>query len=295
MTINSRRLISRRVAAGLTIGASLLGPSLARVVAPKRLQLHSPDGRSIEVWHWPAQGWQRGTIAFSHGAQSAPWKYDALLGPWIAAGWRVFAPLHVDSTDHPLTARFAGPLSWPARIEDMRAVSTHIGGPYVAAGHSYGGLTALTLGGATAKVPEGVSGPLRDLKARAVVAFSPPAPIPGFIEAAGYATLAVPALIQTGTGDVPPGATSWRVHLAAYDAAANGGDRYALVLDDVDHFFGGAICKPELPGPKQTAEIEAAAKLALQFINGFGAGQQSARRALDARLSASGAVHLQRK
>lgn len=256
--------------------------------ASTQLTLATPDGRQVQVWRWTPRGRPIGTIAFSHGAASAPWKYDRLIGPWVKAGYAVLAPLHVDSTDHPRTADFKGLASWKARIEDMRALSRHIDGPYIAAGHSYGGLTALTLGGAEAVVPDGVAAPLRDPKAIAVVAFSPPAPIPVLITAAGYGALAVPALIQTGTADLLPGmdpdGKGWRGHLAAYEAAAPGGNRYAMVLDGVDHYFGGAICEPTRPGPPKLREIAKAADVSTLFLRAYGVGSASAHRALDARI-----------
>lgn len=254
------------------------------------------DGRRVQVWSWQPRRRVRGTILFSHGAASAPWKYERLISLWVAAGFAVHAPLHVDSTDHPEHERFAAAASWPARIADMRALADRYGERgYIASGHSYGGLMALALGGASPVAPPGVATPLRDARVLAVLAFSPPAPIPGFVDAAAFATLAVPALIQTGTADVPPGSGDWRGHLAAWEAPAAGGDRYALVLDGVDHYFKGAICRPELPGPPQLAELDLAAIISIEMINGVGRHQRRARQALDARLTTTGPVQLMRR
>lgn len=296
------RTISRRGAmAALLATTAVIGARRAwgyEAAGARRRQLRGPDGRVIEIWDWAPRGRARGVLTFSHGAMSAPWKYVPFITAWVEAGWRVVAPLHVDSTDHPDTTQFAGFRSWRARIEDMRAISADLGGRYVATGHSYGGLMALVQGGATAVVPDGVAGPLRDPAAVAVVAFSPPAPIPGLIDAAGYAALAVPALVQTGTADVPPGVTQpegWRVHLVPFEAAAAGGSRYGLVLEGADHYFGGEICRPELPGPKQTAQVREAARLSTLFIEAYGAGRGSSRRRLERALAADGAVRLARR
>lgn len=251
------------------------------------------DGRSVDLWSWLPRRRSRGTIIFSHGAASAPWKYERLIRRWVEAGYTVHAPLHVDSTDHPDHDRFAPSASWPARIADMRALADRHGAAgYVAAGHSYGGLMALALGGASPVTPADVQGALRDARVQAVIAFSPPGPIPGFAEPAAFATLAVPALIQTGTADVPPGATDWRGHLAAWEAPPAGNHRYALVLEGVDHYFKGAFCRPELPGPPQLAELDLAATLSIEMIEGFARNRRSARRAIDRRLSDSGPVQL---
>lgn len=296
-------LTRRDLLAGATALAAL-GMAPLRAAAAfdaagaRRRQLAAPDGRVIEIWDWQPRGRVRGLVTFSHGAASAPWKYPPFITAWVAAGYRVVAPLHVDSTDHPDTAKFAGFRSWRARLEDMRAIGADLGDTYIATGHSYGGLTALVQGGAQAVVPDGVIAPLRDARVRAVVAFSPPAPIPGLIEAAGYATLAVPALIQTGTADVPPGVTQpdgWRGHLVPYEAAAADGSRYGLVLEGADHYFGGEICRPELPGPKQTTQVREAARLSLLFMDAYGRGQGRARRALQRQLADSGPVRLARR
>lgn len=258
------------------------------------VSLDSPGGRRCQTFVWRARH-LRGTILFSHGALSAPHKYRALIDPWVTAGFDVWAPLHVDSTDYPDTVKFPGLASWRARLEDMRAVAEHVGARhYIAAGHSYGALVALTLGGAQAATPVGWAGPLADPNVRASVAFSPPGPAMGLIDAAGYAALRVPALIQTGTADVPPGALSteaWRTHLAAYEAAPANGNRYALVLDKTDHYFGGLICRPELPGPKQVAQFDIAVARSLAFLRGFGLDDAKARRVLGSQ-ALSGAVTL---
>jgi hypothetical protein len=291
--------ISRRsMIAGAMAGAIM--PVMASQAAEK-LIWRTPGGRDVAVSHWKPRGRRQGLILFSHGAQSAPWKYARLLDPWADAGWEIYAPLHVDSTDHPDTKAFAGLKSWAARIEDMRLLSDYVGRKgYVAAGHSYGGLTALTMGGAAAVVPEGVAGPLRDMRARAVVAFSPPAPIPVLITAEGYAALGVPALVQTGTLDGPPGppeppADAWRGHLAAYEAPPPRGDLYSLVYEGVDHYFGGGICRPELPGPVQLSQLSDATATSLLFADAYGRGDGRARRILDERAAAGNLIGLRRR
>ncbi len=256
------------------------------------------DGREVSLWTWqPAELPARGTILFSHGAGSAPWKYAPLLSRWLEAGYEVRAPLHVDSTDHPRQPEFTGMTSWTARLEDMQALSKELGEtPYIAAGHSYGALLALTLGGAEATVPEGMQAPLADPAVSVVIALSPPPALPGLISKEGYATLAKPALIQTGTQDIPMGSQGgWEPHLDSYHAAAAGGERYGLVLGGVDHYFGGAICRPELPGPKQLAELGTAADISLLMIHAFAEQDADALTQLQQSLASSGETVLMHK
>ncbi len=291
--------LSRRavIAGGLGIALSLALP--ARAAAGRGFTLYAPDGRAIAVSEWVPYGRAKGVILFSHGAASSPRFYEAIFAAWTQAGYRILAPLHVDSLEHPDTARFAGLASWKARLEDMRALSAHLGRQrWIAAGHSYGGLVALTLGGAQAIPPQGISATLADPRVNAVIAFSPPAPIPVLISEQGYGGLHVPALIQTGTADIVPGMTGsdgWAGHLAPFRAAAPGGNRYALVLEGVDHYFGGAICRYDRPGPKQTERLADANRVSTLFLDAFGRGNRSARKRLDALASDALPVRLVRK
>lgn len=282
-------LSRRSFVAGSSALAALLaaGPVLA-ARAPAIVTLTTPEGRSISVTEWRPAGKRRGTILFSHGAASSPAYYDRIIGPWVKAGWRVLAPMHVDSLEHPDTKKFPGLTTWKARVEDMRALIAHIGDePFAGAGHSYGGLTATMLGGAQPVMPEGLSGPLVPRLATAVIAFSPPPTIPVLVTPEGYAKLAVPAIVQTGTLDTLPGMTAqtvdgWKAHLAAFDTPAPGGNRYGLVLEGANHYFGGAICDFKQPGPPQLAPLELANQRIGLFLEGYGAGSGKARRKLDA-------------
>lgn len=286
------------VGAGALVASARLGAMGTRPVAERQFTLTGPGGREIRVSEWKPRGQAKALVLFSHGAASSPRFYEAIFGPWLAAGFHILAPLHVDSIEHPRTKDFPGLASWKARLEDMRVLSAHVGKrPWIAAGHSYGGLVALTMGGAAAIPPEGWSGPLRDANARAVVAFSPPAPIPVLCTAEGYGKVAVPALVQTGTADLLPGMTGegWRGHLVPYEAAAPGGNRYGLVLEGVDHYFGGAICRYDLPGPKQLDRLADATRISTLFVDAYGRGDKGAVRRLDALVSDALPVRLLRK
>jgi len=290
--------LSRRglIGSTLAMGALARWPALADVPIARVTDMALPSGRLCRTWHYEPVGKPRGSIFFGHGAASAPWKYEALFVHWTRAGYRVLAPLHVDSSDHPDRTRFAGLASWAARIEDMRAVTAAIKDlHYIAAGHSYGAMAALALGGATPLLPEGVPGPIADPRAKLVLAFSPPGAMPPLIDGAGYAGLAVPALIQTGTADVPPGSPDWTGHLLAFETAKADGDRFALVLDGVDHYFGGAICRPELPGPKQLAQLDRAAALSVQMLRGWAEGDKAAQKAMTASVGARPGERLMRR
>lgn len=284
-------------AAGLGLGVAL--PSLAAAPALRKFTIATSAGRAVEISEFVPVGPAMGTVLFSHGNGSAPEFYGPVIWPLVSAGWRILAPLHVDSRRHPDTAKFPGLTTWQARLEDMAALTAHIGHkPYVAMGHSYGGLTALVMGGAESVAPKGWSGPQSDGKAKAVIALSPPPAIPVLVAREGYGKLSVPALVQTGTLDIVAGMTDaggWKVHLDAYEAAQAGGNRYGLVLSDVSHYFGGLICDPQQKGPLAIKGMEDANRILGLFIAAYGRGDGKALALLDKQVGGDLPVRLTKK
>jgi hypothetical protein len=280
MMSRRRALLSAAALAATHIRARAQVPQTGSTV------VRSADGRDVQIWIWHSRGARIGTILFSHGFASAPWKYLRLLQPWADAGFLVLAPLHRDSTDHPDHAHFVPSQALPTRLYDMRAAaSMSPNTPYVAAGHSYGGLIALTLGGATPTVPPGMTSPLNDPNAKAALAFSPPGPWPGLITQQGYAGVSVPALVQTGDRDFPivdGKQGDWHAHLSAFEAAP-GKESFGLVLPGVDHYFGNIICRPERPVPPLTSQFAEALDVSLLFLRAFGTGDRQAQAALTQR------------
>ena len=292
--------ITRRSAimGGVALGMSGLAlPSCAQgrlgsSLPPRtKIELATPDGRVVEVSQWKPEREATGYLVFSHGWEGSPDGCLRLIEPLARAGWHVLAPLHTDSKLHPKKDQYSFEQTWPNRLNDMQAISQLIGDTsYVAAGHSFGALTALTLGGVSASVPDQVSGPLRDKNVRAVLAFSPPLSIDSLVPDEAWATLAVPALIQTGTRDNPslPGQSdqTWEGRLISYHAPAAGNNLYALVLEGVDHNFGGGIgSRLSQPDALQDKQLDVAADIAELFVRAFGKGDTAARTALNQRLN----------
>jgi pimeloyl-ACP methyl ester carboxylesterase len=245
----------------------------------ERLTLRATAGRDVSVHRWRPSGPVSGRIHFSHGANSAPWKYRKLIEPLVSAGFEVWAPLHVDSTDHPDTAQFSGMASWAARLEDMQLIAAQNRSPYHAVGHSYGALTALTLGGVETVWPESLKRIVDTSAVQSVIALSPPGPIAELVSASGYSRLVAPSLIQTGDRDVPPNSLArsrWEERLTVYDAAPADGNRYAVILDGVDHYFGNAIGRPEIIIEPQTQQLELLIDIAVLFLYAYGAGSTPA-------------------
>ncbi len=262
------------------------------------LDVQAPKGRKVQISQFLPSQAPKAAIAFFHGNFSSPDKYRRLIDPWVAAGFAVLAPLHVDSTDHPDHAAFDRPSVWRTRVEDAAIVCDLAaalgGGRFISAGHSYGALAALALAGVAAQKPEGRTTSLEDKRVSVVAAFSPPGLFPGLVDQAGFAALATPALVQTGTKDILPGfIDDYHAHLAAFELAKTS-PRYALVLDGVDHYFGGGICRPELPGPVQQTGLDVAITISLDLFHAFALQDPAARLRLDGQIGSAPAGELRK-
>jgi predicted dienelactone hydrolase len=283
MTFDRRSLLL-----GLAAVSLLPKPVFASTVRTQDITLTTASGRAVTVrLVAPARRRQRlGLLLFSHGANSSPAKYDRLTQAWAAAGYVVAGALHPDSTDHPSKGSTPRPLVWRQRIEDMRlmldslraierTLDQRLDAKRIAAtGHSYGALVAQALGGAEVLDLE-TKAPTQafDPRVKAVIAFSPPGPLPGFITAEGWAKMRVPQFVQTGTLDILPMiAPQWQAHLASFEAASVM-PSVAVVGEGVDHYFGNIIGRPELTIAPQTAGFDASVDLSLRFLAAVMAGK----------------------
>ncbi len=291
--------VLRAVGIGLALALALLPAGAA--ARTTELMLTTADGRAVPVRVLSPDGRRRaGLLVFSHGANSNAVKYDALTGAWAAAGWVVAAPLHADSPDHPGGGKVPPEDSLRLRLQDMRlildslpALETATGNRIdpariAATGHSYGALVAQVLGGAVVTRP-GDGGPVPDPRIKAVVAFSPPGPIPGYVEAGGWARMTVPQFVVTGDADVLPMiAPAWTAHRVGFDAA-HVSPSMLFVGVGVDHYFGNIIGRPERVAPDQRAAFDAAVAASLDFLAATVDGDQRALKRLRG-LRAGGAV-----
>lgn len=236
----------------------------------------------------PTRGKTKGLILFSHGAFSAPEKYRALTRPWAAAGYVVVAPLHADSESWSgAKPERAQQSLW--RMADMQLSPQRIAAlsettgeaelnrlPLIAAGHSLGALIAQMHA-----MPG--NGGVEHSRPKAVIAFSPPPPIPGVISAEGWAKVTAPQMIITGTADIlPPFVSDWRLHLASFEAAT--APAFAFVAADADHYFGSIIGRTEYKTPPQQAGFDRAVEVSLLFLKAYARNEHDV---LDALTSAA--------
>lgn len=212
----------------------------------------APNGRTIPVTIIaPIKRGRYPVVAFSHGAFGAPSRYRAMLDPIAAAGYVIVAPMHVDSelmkSDKPPSQAFV----WQSRNEDMALALAAMPanadkGRRAAMGHSYGALIAQVAAGAVAANAP----PLPQRPPQSLVAWSPPGPMPGLIEARGWSSIGTPALTITGTADILPGfINQWELHRTAHDQTPPGA-RWLWVGQGIDHYFGGMF------GREKSASLE---------------------------------------
>ena len=240
--------------------------------------LTAPDKRQVPVRiTWPKGGERRlPLLLLSHGANGT---LDglAMLQLGLTRGRIVAAPRHPDSEANPDLAKVDRALVFGQRIADMKLLldsipaierltgkrvdTAHI----AAAGHSFGALIAQALGGARVGAP---AQDWRDARIGLVVAFSPPGPIPGYAEPAGWAAMTAKQFVETGTADVVPMmAPQWQAHLASFEAAQVPGS-VLWVGHGVDHYFGNRIQRLSRTAPDQNAAFQRATDLADAFLRG---------------------------
>lgn len=248
-----------------------------------KTNLMTPDGHhySGEIFHPEKEG-RYPLIIFSHGAFASPDRYYKLLKPIAAAGYVIVAPTHLDAEILALDPKPKQDRVWLMRnmeiahlgsvptslIDLLEQRSIAIDSNQVAVmGHSYGALVAQLAAGAIASDPDGTR-PNRKLSGvDALVAFSPPGPLPKTIDAAGWSSIDVPSLTVTGTADILPGfVDDWRLHKAGHNATPEGA-RWLWVGKGVDHYFGGSFGREKPVTPKTQKLFDHAVGATIQFLD----------------------------
>ena len=247
-----------------TLDTALLDPADAR-----RMPVHLL---------YPRQGSALPVVIFSHGAFSSGADYAPILSAWAARGSVVIAPTHRDSVSLGVKRGAGDARHFPWRLDDMALLLGNLdrvldGAPglrartdtrrIAATGHSFGGLVAQTLGGATFFDPaSGKTVSRADPRIGAVIVFSGAGAFPPILRPADFAALSRPALVTVGSNDLKqaPELTGYEWRRQPYDFAPPG-DRFLLTLDGADHYLGGTVGRDDLPwdakGPEYVAAFNA--------------------------------------
>lgn len=172
---------------------------------------------------------------------------------------------------YPDWEKFSRDASFGERIADLCAASAYAakawpGRPVVAAGHSFGSLTASCLGGGLATI-----GNFRNPSVKAVLGFSSPGRIPGLIGPDSYAGNRLPVMLVTGDRDVVPGlVTDWHDHLLPLQSAP-AGDKFGITYVGADHEFIGRPADANFVG---------AAAVTTDFLRAYALADNRARKRL---------------
>lgn len=246
----------------------------------------------------PERGRHLPVIVFSHGAYSSKDDYAPILDDWAAHGYVVLAVTHRDSTRLGAVRGKSDPRFMTWRIEDMRQLIDQLDdalaampglsarvdrGRLAIAGHSFGGLIAQTIGGASLRDPAtGQAVNHRHPAVRAVIIFSGAGPMPPVLQREDFASLALPTLVTVGSKDLDqaPGMTGYEWRRMPYDLIAPG-NKFLLTLDGADHYLGGIVGRDDLPrSPDASLYLGAFNTASKLFLDAWLKDDRAARRRL---------------
>lgn len=257
-------------------------------VAVNTLELTDDRGdlRRLRVLYPQAQE-RYPLVIFSHGNWSDNTKYDALVNDWVARGYVVVMPYHLDGGGMMrgifnalrfgqlgLISERAKDIHWiidalPQLAQLSPELSARMQMDNIAvAGHSFGAYTAQQMIGAGAFDEDNQRWAYaRDERVKAVVAISPPGPMFTTITELSWQAVDKPMLVTTGTKDVNDTFwPDWRAHLMSFDGAKPG-HNYSLVVDHADHYLGNLICRPERESPPQNEALRVINDASVEFLN----------------------------
>ena len=230
-------------------------------------------------------------IVFFHGALCAPAGYAELADYWASRGYVVIMPAHPDfgSQGRPNSERALK--VFLAQIDEMSAIVTaldriELAVPQIAgrvdptriaaAGHSMGALIAAAVAGLTRTGIDGKPHNFLDERFNVAVLLSGPGPLPNTPEGA-WDNLQVPTIVTTGTADHANrggDGADWQWRLGAFELTP-AGDKFALIVDQADHFLGGKFCAERAFGKPDQQAFDIVASATTSFLDAY--LRQSAR------------------
>jgi len=242
---------------------SATGPHSVGFVESLTLSFEAQDkDLLIQVSYPQDQSEPAPLIVFSHGALCSKNTYSSIVNHWVSHGYVVIEPTHIDSGTLGET-KFMD-LGWIAdtrpgdmsfildSLDDIEAAIPELAGKIdrsriAASGHSMGAATAQRATGLDTRSAKGSVDSLTDDRFDIALLLSAPGKMSN-IPDNSWDEYEIPMMMSTGTKDITmtnknrPEGWAWR--LGSFELTPRG-DKYVLITQDMDHFLGGHICRPE--------------------------------------------------
>lgn len=254
---------------------------------------------------FPEQPGNYPVIVFSHGNGCYQDLYTGMTDHWASWGYVVIQPVHMDSRETGFTMKGVTLDTMNTVISTRRAdvrfildsfdqLEAQVDGlegkldrdRLIAAGHSMGGGTAMTLTGVTMIDPRG------DLEISsdedrfdALILISEPSNN-RLMPNEPWRLAKVPTIITTGSEDFSTiGGRGGKKSKGAYYLPENAEQpdepRYYLDIDGVDHYLGGLICRDNAPGPQDKDGLTIMNGATTAFLQAYIEGDAVAQAFLD--------------
>lgn len=280
---------------GCSVASDPRGATTARVTG---IEIPLADReRSLDLSvSYPLAAGRYPVIVFFHGALCSAAGYMQLADQWASRGYVVILPQHPNPKGNRPRSE-AALREFLEQVRDMSSVvdslpeiaarepelgermdSTRV----VAAGHSMGALIASAVSGLTRTGLDGTATSFHDERFTVAVLLSGPGPLPN-TPAGAWDQLTLPVMVTTGTRDhanQTDNKTNWRWRLGAYELTPPG-DKYALIVDDADHFLGGMLCAERGSGSPDDEAFNIVAATTGDFIDAYIKGDAAARSRLN--------------
>ena len=293
-------------------------PGPYAVARTEGLVLHDPaQDRDIPVRvSYPKAPGRFPVVVYSHGAFCYPQLYAAITDQWVAHGYVVVLPDHLDSPNNqrPLSPGQMKGLT-ESRIADMNflfgnldAVAAAGGIPgqldtdrLAVAGHSFGTVMAMAKAGLWVRMPDGSRRQFIDERIRGAVIMSGVGQMDDMMAPDAFSGLRLPLIATGGTLDLGnvgrPPVYPWEWRMSPYTLAPPG-NKYSVVLEKGDHYLGGLICRPDRGGDDDPEGAAIDAALTLAFLDAYVKEDERAARFLanaDVAALTAGRARLERK
>ena len=250
---------------------------------------------------WPSGEGPYPLIVFSQGAVCPKNMYASVTDHWTSHGYVTIVPVHIDSESNGFGFQdLAGTDLVVERIKDMKYVLNSLDqiegsvqgltgkidrSQIAVSGHSFGGQIALALTGLEmldTQSSEPVD--MTDSRYKVAVVLSGVGQLPNMAPDAFsrydrpvYSSGGTKDLGATGRGPVHP----WPWRMAAYFETPPG-EKYGLVLDEGDHYYGGLICRETAGGAPDFQGLSIIRGTSTAFLDAFLKDDTDAKEFLDA-------------